>query len=235
MKVRAAFLAGFLVMGVVAAGVGSAGAVGAAERDGYSLQFRGRAAGAFITNCSPVAQTPCDAWDVFAGDSSLRVNGRSDAEDAMFVAQLAVTWVDGMPNATYVAEGHTHEANVDIARNAGSGTASGTVEFETCSPPPGGDPEVDPWICEPTGESATITLSLVATGKADRFNSGGRESIEGSLFRWNVRHTERVASGEATLDGAPITLVMPPYGPPPLLMTDAAVEVCRSCGWEPPL
>ena len=234
MRVHAAVGAVVLVLSSVV-GFGSVSTAAPAEDDTFVVQFRGRAAGATLTDCDVVLMQPCTAWDVFAAQEVLRVQGASRAGTLLAVAVYAVTFEDGEPVIEQVAGGETFDATVSVHHSARTVTASGEVDLEVCELDPGSDPEEPTFTCVPTGVSVTIEMSLVAVGKPERYGERFVFGEPGSMTNGHFWGGRRQATVEATINGDAVVAVPAPYADGPWLFTDGVAELCLRCGFDPPL
>ena len=206
MKVKPLFALGAVLMTGVAAGPMSAGAADPP----VVVHFQGRAAQAILTDCrldEPIG-TVCSAVDVFASEERFQSRGEKASGPFVYVLVYEVV-IDGSEpdgfTATLVAEGGTESAEVSVAHNLSSASASAPmIELVHCE----GDEMPE---CTPAG-TMSVEADWTATGNRETSTFHDRFS-DGSLsFSFNSVDAFRAATAGGVVDGLPVheTPLFPP-------------------------
>lgn len=189
--------------------------------------FKGRGAGALLTNCEADAAdgTECQAVDIFVSEESFQERGSKFPVELVSVVLYDVT-IDFESEDGFVAEpvgsGLSTEVDVSVATNMSMASARATeIELLSCEEELDGD-----LLCETIG-TMSLEVNWRATGKRETstFHAKGVDLVEDVMLSFNFRSVDALrpatVSGKVTSDllsDEPLSAV--PLFPPVIIRTN---------------
>ena len=184
-----------------------------------SIKTKGKELYATLTDCPANAApgTKCLAWVVDAAQLRVKQDGTVDKQGSLFVDKYDITITANGYDSAFVGTGFGTPSRLQVANNLSKGSASGSVDLQTC----------DPQGSNCTSSKVTISFDLSANSPLS-FTKGRVVNKFDScrqVDRFNYR--SRGGDGKGTVNGQAV--VTTPVQPSFIGRSDTSTILRGSC------